>query len=183
MELDDLKSDWKNVASDRKPTKSLRQMIQESKHPVLKGIKRQLVIETTLFSVFLLAYYNGFDGDQKPIYANVLLVAGVLLVIFHNILGYLSTRNIVAGFDLKESLKNYLAKIRRYAIVSVLSRVVAFLCLILFFTSTISFSNSNKYLILLGILLIFFVQIFFLSKLWRKRIKSLEVVLSQLGES
>lgn len=179
MELDDLKSDWKNLTSDTKPTEDLRQMIQENNHPVLKGIKKQLVIETALFTILLLAYYSGFDGSQKPLYANIVLVAAILLVIVHNILGYLSAQNIVAGSNLKESLKNYLTKVKRYALVSVASRVIAFICLIAFFGSTVSFSGS-KHLVLLGVLLIVSVQVFFLSKIWKKRIRSLKVLLSQL---
>lgn len=183
MELDDLKSDWKNLDSDTKPAEALREMIQGNNHPVLKGIKKQLGIETTFFLVFLLIYYSGFDGNQKPLYANVLLVTSMLLVIVHNILGYRSAQNIVSGFDLTESLKNYLTRIRRYAVVSVVSRVAAFLCLISFFSSTVPFF-SKRHLILLGVaLLIIFVQVFFLSTLWKKRIGSLELLLRQLKES
>ncbi len=182
MELDDFKSDWKNVASDARPTEDLRRMMQQNSHPVLKGIRRQLLIETTLFTIFLLAYYNGFDGDQKPLYANILLVATVLLVIIHNILGYRAAQNIVAGADLIISIKNYLAKVRKYAIVSVASRVAAFACLIAFFGSTVSFSG-DRWLFLLGALVVVCVQIFSLSMVWKKRIGSLETILNQLGES
>lgn len=182
MELDELKSDWKNLTPDTKTGEALRQMIQKNSHPVLKGIRRQLVIETALFTVFLLVYYSGFDGSQKPLYANVLLVTAMLLAIGHNILGYLAAQNIVAGSDLKESLENYLAKVRRYAIVSVSSRAAASMCLLLFFSSTVTFS-SGKLLILLGMILVIPVQVFFLSRIWRKRIRSLKKVLRQLIEN
>ena len=182
MELDELKSDWKNLTPDTKTGDALRQMVQKNSHPVLKGIRRQLVIETALFTVFLLIYYSGFEGSQKPLYANVLLVTAMLLVIGHNILGYLAAQNIVAGSDLKESLENYLAKVRRYAIVSVSSRAAASMCLLLFFSSTVTFS-SGKLLILLGMILVIPVQVFFLSRIWRKRIRSLKKVLRQLIEN
>ena len=182
MELDELKSDWKNLTPDTKTGDALRQMIQKNSHPVLKGIRRQLVIETALFTVFLLVYYSGFDGSQKPLYANVLLVTAMLLVIGHNILGYLAAQNIVIGSDLKVSLENYLAKVRRYAIVSVSSRAAASMCLLLFFSSTVTFS-SGKLLILLGMILVIPVQVFFLSRIWRKRIRSLKKVLRQLIEN
>lgn len=181
MELNDLKSNWKNLSSDTKPTEALRQMIQKKGHPVLKGIRRQLSIETAIFTIFILVYYSGFDGSQKPFYANFLLVAAMLLVIVHNILGYLSAQNIVAGSDLKESLENYLAKVGRYAIISVASRVTASVCLILFFSSTVAFSGS-RYLLLLGVLLIISVQVFLLSMIWKKRIRSLKAILGQLVE-
>ncbi|MPR31836.1 hypothetical protein [Salmonirosea aquatica] len=181
MELDELKSDWKNLTPDTKTGDALFQMIQRNSHPVLKGIRRQLVIETALFTVFLLVYYSGFNGDQKPLYTNVLLVTAMLLVIGHNILGYLAAQNIVAGSDLKVSLENYLVKVRRYAIVSVSSRAAAFICLILFFSSTVTFS-SGKLLVLLGMLLVIPVQVFFLSRIWKKRIGNLKAMLKQLVE-
>lgn len=111
-----------------------------------------------------------------------MLVTAMLLVIVHNVLGYLAARNIVAGSDLKESLENYLAKVRRYAVISVASRAAAFICLLSFFSSTVSFSGS-KLLVLLGVLMVITVQVFFLSMIWKKRISSLKATLRQLVES
>lgn len=181
MELDDLKSDWKNLTPDPRTTEDLHRMIHENSHPVLKGIKWQMIFETTLFTLLLLVYYSGFDGDQKPFYANFLLVTAVLLVILHNVLGYLSVQNMVTGSDLRESLKNYLARVRRYAIVSVSSRVVAMTCLLLFFSSTVSFSGI-RLLALLGVLLVISVQVYVLARIWKERIRSLNTVLRQLSE-
>ncbi len=183
MELNDLKSDWKSATTHPTSADALRRMVQEGNHPVLRGIKWQLIIETVLFSVLLVGYYDGFDGDQKPLYVNVVLVLGVVLVLAHNVLGYLSARNLIVGADLRASIGNYLAQIKSYAIVSVLSRVAAFVCLMVFFLSTVDFSGNDLILTCSVLALIVAVQVFFLLQLWNKRIRSLEVLLNQFDES
>ena len=51
-------------------------------------MRRQLLIEIVSFAIFLSIYYDFFDGSQKPFWANVILVATILLVIGHNLIGY-----------------------------------------------------------------------------------------------
>ena len=47
MELDDLKSDWNRIQPNSKSEEALLLMLQENKHPVLKSIRKQIVIEVT----------------------------------------------------------------------------------------------------------------------------------------
>lgn len=149
--------------------------MRESGHPVLKGIRKQLIIETVIFTLFLFVYYDFFDGHRKPLFANVVLVMGLLVAIIHNILGYVLTRRPVMGDTIKESLKVKLASLKTYAVVSVGCRVLVAGCLLLFFMQVVRFT-MEKYWMLAAILLVFIVQLVLLGRIWMKRIKRLKAV-------
>ena len=181
MELDKLKSAWQDIGGENKNSATLKKMLSEKRHPVLKGIRLQMIIEITTWTFFLFVYYDIFDGDRKPFYANALLVTAVLLLLVHSVMGYLSAKNRVKGTNLKQSLVKYLSMIKKYAVVSVASRVLTIVCVLIFFIATIHFT-TNKYFLLAGILLIIPVQIFLLKRMWGKRIKTLEAAIHGLGE-
>lgn len=181
MEHDQLKSAWKDIAGENKNTEELRLMIRENRHPILKGIRLQMIIETTAWTFFLFVYYDMFDGNRKPFYLNLLLVAAVLLLLMHSMMGYLSVKKLVKGINLKESLLNYLSKIKVYAVISITARVFTIICLLFFFIATIKFT-PNKYMLLAGILLIIPLQVFFLSRIWTNRIKKIKVAINGLVE-
>ncbi len=169
MENSNLKSLWNSMSGSPKTEETLRSMMREGKHPVLRSIRQQLTIEIVIFSAFLLVYYDFFDGHTKPLYANLLLVAAMLLVILHSILGYRWTNRQVTGPDLKRSLENHLLKIKAYAVASITIRLTATGCLLLFFSSAIVFTGGKRW-ILAGLIAAIAVQAILLSKMWRKRI-------------
>ncbi|MBC7887794.1 MAG: hypothetical protein H7Z13_07875 [Ferruginibacter sp.] len=181
MEPNQLKTAWNDIAGENKNGEELKLMIRENRHPVLKGIRLQLMIEITAWTFFLFVYYDMFDGDRRPFYVNLLLVVAVLLLLLHSIMGYLSAKYLVKGNTLHASLLNYLVKIKLYAMISVSSRVITIICVLIFFMATITFTPA-KYLLLAGILLLIPLQVFLLSRIWGKRIKKLTEALNGLRE-
>ncbi|MBW4890439.1 hypothetical protein KXQ82_11955 [Mucilaginibacter sp. HMF5004] len=173
MELDQFKSEWNNMETTKKSIDDLQTMLLENKHPVLKGIRKQLVIEITGWIVFLLCYYTMFDGSGKPLLVNALLIVSVLLPLVHNLMGYRFAKYLINGASIKASLANYLAKVKIYAFVSIAARVIFIVGLLSFFTYNLSF-NSNRYMAIAIIGLTFTVQMVFLSSIWLKRIKNLQ---------
>src|SRR5689334_397479 len=106
--MDPLKTAWQNAgANTTKSTADIKEMLRGNKHPVLKKIRTQMIVELIGFCLFGIVYYDFFDGDQKPLYANVILVVSLLLVIFHNLIGYLNTARSVKGDNLCVSLEKY----------------------------------------------------------------------------
>ncbi len=172
MELDNLKSAWKDVGIEVKHTEELKLMLIENRHPVLKSIKRQLSIELMLWPLFLFIYYDGFDGDQKPLYANILLVLGISSLLVHNIIGYFLNKNLVIDDDINKSLQGYLKRVKEYAIMSVASKVFAFAAILVFFSSVITF-NGTKYGLLMLLLVIACIQLFMQYRIWDNRIRTL----------
>ena len=173
MKPDVLKSAWEGLDKGSKTSDELRRMMQEKKHPVLKRIRRQMIIETIAFIALLVVYYDFFDGNQKPLYINIILVAGVLAAILHNIIGYKLTSQYIQGHNLKQSLERYLRKIKSYANISVASRALTGGCLLAFFSSMIIF-NTSKYWILGAIVLVFIMQLMLLTRIWKERIRVLK---------
>ncbi|HMI05558.1 MAG TPA: hypothetical protein VK541_23920 [Pedobacter sp.] len=172
MELDQLKSTWNKAETPAKTNEELKAMLLESRHPVLKEIRKQFIIEITGWSAFLLCYYTMFDGDQKPMLVNLILVIAVLCSLIHNLSGYSFSRYLINGSDIKASLGRYLSKIKTFAVISVCTRLLFMAGFLLFFTYNIQF-NATKYLLLTALLLVFLGQLIWLGNLWAKRVRTL----------
>src|SRR5688572_29018849 len=100
MEFDTLKSAWQSGSEQIKSSGDLKNMMQVTNHPAVRRMRKQLAIEVLLFSVFLFVYYDFFDGEQKPLYANVVLVVGILVVIMNNVVHYSLLKLPSKGSDL-----------------------------------------------------------------------------------
>ena len=173
MELQDLKSGWQNAGGVSKSETDILHMTKITNHPSLKRIRRKLMIETIMLLLFLVVYYDWFDGDKKPFAVNVLLVSSLLLYILNDVIGYISIARPVRGINLKLSIQNYLMRIKRLSVFSLIISFVYSISIIIFFTSVINFTKEKK-LILAGLIIVLF-QMFFLSfKTWTKWIKSLK---------
>ncbi len=161
-------------------TTEIQVMLSENKHPILKDIRKQLTIEIIVWCTFLTCYYSMFDGDRKPVWINILLILSILLPIIHNLMGYHFAKYLVQGANIQESLKNYLSKVKIYAIISITSRQIYLTGLILFFTYGLNF-NTSKYITLAVIGLIVLVQFLILCRIWGKRLKNLKNSLKSFG--
>ncbi|MBO9567157.1 MAG: hypothetical protein J7621_30570 [Niastella sp.] len=179
MAKDALQSAWQQMPVERESSRAIKSMIQSGNHPVLKRIRRQLIIESAAFAALLAVYYDIFDGDRKPFIANVLLVAGLALSIVHNLIGYRLANSCLQGSTLIVSVQQQLTKLKQYAVLSVLSRGLAGGCLLFFFSMAITYTSS-KYWILAGIVLFFAVQLFVLYRVWARRIGELQQVAGKL---
>lgn len=177
MEINELKSAWNAVKTPSVSTEEIKVMLSENKHPVLKGIRRQMTIEITGWIIFLLCYYTMFDGDKKPLWINLVLVLAVLMPLIHNLLGYRFAKYAVHGTPMRESLENYLSRIKIYAVVSVLLRQIYFAGVLWFFTYGLSFHTIYYVL-----LVIFLVQLLVSCRIWTKRLKNLKDTISAFSE-
>lgn len=173
MELDELKEAWGSVSAPAKSNEELQLMLKENKHPVLKGIRRQLIIELTCWLAFIACYYTMFDGDRKPFFLNLILIACVMFLIVHNLMGYYFSKYLVNGANIKLSIQNYIAKVKWYAGVSVFARFLYAAGLLLFFTYGIHF-NKGKYNLLGAVIVAFAISLFWLYRLWAKRLNQLK---------
>jgi dipeptide/tripeptide permease len=173
MELDDLRSDWQNAGGAFKSKTELSGMTRITRHPSLKKIRRKLIAETIFLLLFLFVYYDWFDGDQKPLYANLVLVIGLLLYIGNDIIGYISIARPIRGFNLKLSVSSYFSTIKRLAVFSLAFSFLYSVCLIVFFASAIHFTREKR-LFLVALAIILFQVMFWSFQVWTRRIKSLQ---------
>ena len=179
MENDSLKSMWKGVATADKSSLELQTIIKERGHSLLKRVRRQLIIEAIGMGAFLIVYYDFFDGHRKPFFANVLLVAALLLVIIHNIFGYMQLKSRESGGNIEQILSKRLSKMKVYAVIAGTLRILAAASFLFFFMSVIPFSQV-KYWILAGVIFIFLIQMAVFFKIWNVRIEGMKQVVNSL---
>lgn len=174
MELNDLKSQWQNAGGDFKSEEDLQRMTKITNHPSIKKIRTKLVIETIVLVFFLFIYYDWFDGDKKPFYANLSLVAGLVLYIFNDVVGYIVTLKPIRGANLKLSIENYLMRIQRLSVSSIIITFLYSISIIIFFTSVITFTKEKGLLLVISSVVV--LQLILLSfKMWRTWIKNLKL--------
>ena len=177
MDIDDLKADWQNAGGEIVNDEKLKLMTRISQHPTLKKLRIKLILETVFLTVLLFVYYDGFDGDKKPLYANALLVSSVLLYIANNVLGFLFIKNPIRAENISLSIQKHVITLKRLSIFSLLSSVVYAVTLIFYFSVSIKFT-SFKY-VLLSLLIFSFTAIFYFSYIkWKDKIDHFSRVLS-----
>jgi cation transport ATPase len=174
MELNELKTGWQNAGGNYRTEADLERMTKLNHHPTLKRIRIKMIIETVVLSFFLVVYYDWFDGDRKPLYANLLLFAAVLLYILNDVIGYISLAKPVMKENLRSSVQHLLSKVKRLSILSLVISFFYSVCLLAFFLSIITFTKEKSF-ILLGMILVL-VQLTHISyKVWRNWILKLEL--------
>lgn len=179
MELDDFKSSYKYAGKEALSKDAILQIMRGKYHPVLRSIRRQLIIESVFWTIFLAVFYDFFDGHLKSPLWNILLIIAVLLILLHNVLGFQLIRKPAWDENMLRSMEAYLRQIRRYAQLSIISRVVAIIVIIGYFVSSIQLT-AGKYWGLLLLLPIILVQIYVLYRVWAKRIQKVKTVYLQL---
>ena len=173
MELNDLKSGWKNAGGASRTEADLQKMTRIIHHPSLKKIRTKLVIETIGLVLFLLVYYDWFDGHKKSLGVNALLVSSVALYILNDVIGYIALAKPISGNNLKRSLTNFLARIKRLSLFSLTISFLYGTALLVFFSSVISFTKE-KNMLLAGLVAIFLISTFLSFKLWKSWINKLK---------
>ncbi len=181
MELDALKSEWKNFESDPKQREQLQKMTGKGSFKFITHIKRRLMIESTALFFLLFVYLDWFDGHLKPLWVNVLLGCSLALFIGHDLIVYRSINLHLRGCNLKNSLHQLLADLKFKAITAIGLIALFYASITTFFIINIAF-NASKWMIL-GVLILFFAGGLWLNvRWWQKRISSLKKCMTELEE-
>ncbi len=175
MDLEDLKKNYKNEGlSEKKSAGSLMQMKKWNNHPILKGIKRQLIFESIIWAIILIVFYDFFDGHLKSLLWNVILVCAIVLVLLHNILGLLIVKSPINDTVILLSLKNYLRRIKRYANLSIVSRVLAVIVFTSYLMSTADWNMKKIGITAIAFFCLVAIQVIMLRKVWKKRVDTIK---------
>jgi uncharacterized membrane protein len=181
MNIEELKNEWQSIETPQIDLEGLKDMMIEKTHPVLSGIRKQLTLELIAWSAFLIICFTGLDTDQKPILANATLLISVSLSMFYNIYGYQLSKELIAGPNISSSLRNRIDSLKRYAIASVMLRILLIIGVGYFFVSNVHITSSK--LLLLGTGSMFLIiPLYLLVKVWIKRIGKLSGTLRLLEE-
>ncbi len=181
MDIENLKEAYKNSALENtKSISSLSKMKLAKHHPVLKKIRRQLIFESIIWTLILIVFYDFFDGHLKSMFWNVLLALTIIFLLCHNILGYLAVKQPIEDNNIKKSLKKYLAKIKHYSTISILSRIVTFVIFMLYLTSNIKWDTYKLWSSICFFGLLIMVQVYVLRKVWKDRIIRIDTIHQQI---
>ncbi len=180
MDLNELKSGWQKAGGSFKSEADLRRMTRIMNHPSIKKIRTKLVIEIIVLLFILFIYYDWFDGDQKPFYANLALVAGLLLYIVNDVIGLICILKPVNTMNLKESVAEYLMRVKRLSVFSVIIAFLYSISIMIFFASAINFTKE-KGLVLVFSSVIMFQLILLSFNVWKKRIDNLKQQVADFG--
>ena len=173
MNLNELKSNWQNSGTAKKSISEIEMMTKISNHPKIRRISIKLLIEVILLAAFLIFYNDIFDGSNKPLWVNVLLVASAVFFILNDVLGLIYLVNPVKENNLRHSLHHLYSILKRMALFSIFSSLFFGISVILFFTSTIDFTTS-KYVMLAGMLVTMLVMVFLSYQNWMYRINQVK---------
>jgi hypothetical protein len=179
MENNFLQSTWRQLSTEDKSSLELKAMIKDRGRSAVKRIRKQLILETIAAIVFLIVYYDFFDGDKKPFFANMFLVAALLFMISHNMIVAIQMRLPIRGDNIEQLLGDRLSKMKMYATLSVILRVLVVSSFLVFFLSVIELTVI-KYWILSCIILVFLIQMILFIKIWNGRIGHMREVLREL---
>lgn len=163
---------WQSSSINKKTDLELETAIRQKSHPMLKKIKRQLMIELILWVIALICFYSMFDAENRPWFINGLLVLGFLQAIGYNLSGYLAARNLVGADNIIESLNIYTEKLKTFKWTSIFSRTILMVSFIFFFSYGLEM-NAKRLISISAIALIFLVQLYLIHGQWQKRIDKL----------
>lgn len=187
MELNEFKEAWQRadpgnksgVNGGSKSDAEIDALKSVRQHPILRRIRNQLMIEMGAWIVFAALYYTALDGEKKPVWVNALLLAAFACSIVHHAIGYSLFDSTGKDASVADSLSGYLQRIRRYSVISLLSRIGFMSGLLIFLTYGIHFTPS-KYGLLAVILSVFAGQLIVVHQVWRQRIQKIETDLVEI---
>lgn len=182
METDNLKSVWQSIVPSQKSREDLMKMSKERSNAVLQPMRKQIYIELFGFVAFLFCYYSMFDGADKPLTVNLIIAIAIVLPIVNHLRGYQLQKQFKSGNNLKDDLTIFVNKLENFRVETIIARLVFTIGLMLFCTYNITFSVQKWWATAL-IVIMFFIQFFFLNKIWSNRISKLKQVLQELNNT
>ncbi|GAB3925674.1 hypothetical protein [Mucilaginibacter myungsuensis] len=181
MEIEELRKEWKSIKTPQIDLDRLKDMTIEKSHPVLSGIRKQLTMELIGWSAVLIICFTGLDADAKTMLANAILIISVTIPMLFNIYGYKLSKEFIAGPDITSSLQNQIRSLKRFAVTSVLLRIMLIAGVGYFFLSNINI-NPGKLMLLGAGSVLLLLPLYLLVRIWTKRVGTLSTTLRLLKE-
>lgn len=167
-----MKNLWAGKPAEEKQKDALALMLTEKSHPILKKIRKQLLLEMSAWLVILCVYYTMFDGQTRPWIINGVFIVGILQAIAFNISGYLAARNLIYGDNLIVSLSGYIIRLKQFKWISLFSRIVLMVGMLFFFLYGLDL-DMRRILAVGFIVVVFAGQLWFLHSQWSLKIGKL----------
>lgn len=180
MDINDLKSEWQNAGNSSVDVEKLKLMTKVNQHPALKKLRTELLFDALVLTAFLILYYDGFDGDKKPILVNVFLIASILIYIGNNVFGYILIKNPVKAENILTSVERHFVVLKRLSITTVIASVLYAITFTLFFTISLP-ATPKKYIAIAVMIIIFGAVRYAYYKRWQEKIDHFRQLLSEFN--
>ncbi|WP_353197830.1 hypothetical protein [Parapedobacter defluvii] len=183
MELNELKDLWKGDGTPHKKQKEIEVLMHAKSHPVFRSVRRQIVVETLAWVMFLLFGYSAFDAATKPLWVGLMLALPVMATLTHHLIGYFWMVSAPVGsIPLSESLRASYRRMRWFTMRDTLLRLAMLVGLVSFFAYGITFT-AGKYGLLGVICTATLIQLVFHRTLWGRRLRRLRYTIQALDEA
>lgn len=175
MNIEKLKQEWQQPIANYKSQQDIEQMMALNQHAVIKRTKLRFVIENTWLIIFLLVFYDAFDGATKPVWASILLVSTTMAYIINRIIAWFTLQNPVKASDIQNSLLKFQKQLKLIAKTTIFTALFFGVAVMVFFSTGIEF-NHSKYMLLFGMVITLVVLVYLSHRIWVKRIQDFESV-------
>lgn len=180
MDINDLKSEWQSAGNSSVDVEKLKLMTKVNQHPALKKLRTELFFDTLILTAFLVFFYDGFDGNKKPILVNAFLIASILIYIGNNVFGYILIKNPVKAENILASLEQHVVVLKRLSVTTIIASVLYATTFTLFFT--ISLPSSPKKYIAIAVMIIIFGAVRYANyKRWQNKIDHFHQLLNEFN--
>lgn len=169
MNIDDLKSDWHRAGQKSFSEQELAMMTRVRNHPSLRKLRIKFMTEIVALTALLFLFYDGLDGDQKPMLVNIMLITSIVVYIANNALGYFYIQNPKVSGNIREALVKQSHSLKRLAVVSLASSAVYAATLLFFLTYQTAFTQ-RKYIILSALIVVFLLLFYYSWISWQRKI-------------
>ena len=169
MNIDELKSEWRQAGREPLSEKELAMMTRVRNHPSLRRLRIKFITEIAALAGLLFLFYDGFDGAQKPLIVNILLIVSIVIYITNNALGYFHLQNPSVSGNITQALAKQSRSLKKLAVLSMASSVVYAATLLFFLTYQVAF-NQRKYIILSALIVVFFLLFYYSWISWQRKI-------------
>lgn len=169
MNIDELKSDWHQAGREPLSEKELAMMTRVRNHPTLRRLRIKFMTEIVALAGLLFLFYDGFDGAEKRLTVNILLVVSIVIYITNNALGYFHLQNPSVGGNIREALIKQTHSLKRLAVLSMASSIV-YAATLLFFLTYQAVFTQRKYIILSALILVFCLLFYYSWISWKRKI-------------
>ncbi|MTB49475.1 hypothetical protein [Lewinella sp. W8] len=174
MDFEEQKKYWQEAGPEEEQPWMDQHLRRVWTHPSLRHIRRQLIVETTAWILFLFLYYSALDGDLRPMGWNLALVIGLILLIVHGLMGYHLSSKPVSDAPLLLAMKERLKELTNYSWVSVLLQTGTLAILMGFLLSNVSGLWERPKLWLFGTIVVWLIIAFGVQVwIWRSRLGEL----------
>lgn len=181
MVLDDFKETWQQSGSEADKSAELSHMVNPIHNPRIKRIRLRMVIETILTLLFIVLVLTGLDSGEKPLWARITLVVTGLVYIINRLIGYAKLSSPKLDGNTRIITELMIQDIKKLSVTSTITALLMGSALLVFFSVNVSF-DTQKTLLLGGMILTMLTFTRLSSSVWRLQIRSLKGVLNELSE-